>query len=176
MLLFPLYAFAVWAVCLRLRRRWSGALALAAGIVLILTVARLDLVVRRWLNTPSSPFTSLQFLLWGEVLLVTIVGGAILLMPRHRVETPCRRCGYDLHGLESDNPTCPECGLQCAARRPVRKKCSSCGRKQHFEAGATLCRDCVTAAASGTAAPRAAPAREGPGSAPDAGFAASAAE
>ena len=175
MLLFPLYAFAVWAVCLRLRRRWWGAAALAGAVVIILTVARLDLAARRWLNMSTSPFTSLQLLMWGEVFLVTVVGATILLMPRHRVETPCRRCGYDLLGLEHDNPTCPECGLQGAARRPVRAKCVACGRRKQFDPGATICRDCASAAASGTAAPPAAQSPAGQGPAPDAGFAANAA-
>jgi hypothetical protein len=72
--------------------------------------------------SPGS-LVSLQLLLWMEAGAVAVVGGFIVLLPRRNAVMPCRKCGYELKGLEDENPRCPECGKEHAAFEPkVRAK------------------------------------------------------
>ena len=59
--------------------------------------------------------------------MILIVGVFVVLLPLVVVDTPCRRCRYDLAGLESENPTCPECGMAHAAIKVKRRVCRGCG-------------------------------------------------
>ncbi len=68
-----------------------------------------------------------QLLLAIEAGMVLVVGGFIVMLPLEVAEMPCRRCRYDLAGLEEDNPTCPECGMVHAARKVRRRVCRGCG-------------------------------------------------
>lgn len=121
MMLFPLYALFIWYLCFKHRRRWQGVVAWLAGIVGVVTFALLDVRVRTWLGFPPGALLSLQLLLWMEAGAVALVGGFIVLLPRRSAYVPCRKCGYELRGLEDENPQCPECGLEFAAYKPKKK-------------------------------------------------------
>jgi hypothetical protein len=110
-LLLAIYAMLVWALCFRFRRRLAGFVAWVAGVVAAATIAVLDRKVRVWLGDPDDAFSSMQMVLWAEVAIVSVMGLFIWAMPRRPApEFPCKRCGYDLAGLETSAPTCPECG------------------------------------------------------------------
>lgn len=118
MLIFPIYALLVWYVCFRWRRSWIAFLAALAGAFAVVTLALMDARLRVWFNLPRTAFSNLQILLWIEAIAVGVVGLFIACLPRGYSRRPCRRCGYDLSGLEDANPTCPECGLACAVAKP----------------------------------------------------------
>jgi hypothetical protein len=118
MMLLPLYAVLTWYFCFRFRRRAWGWLALGVSLMLIAMVMMIERRVRTWVGAPDNAFTSLQFVLWGEVIIVGLGGAFILCLRRGSAEVPCRKCGYELAGLEVENPRCPECGLGEAAFRP----------------------------------------------------------
>jgi hypothetical protein len=123
MMLFPLYALFVCFLCFKHRRRWRGIAAWAAGVVSIVTFAVLDSHIRTWMGFSPGSLVSLQLLLWMEAGAVAVVGGFIVLLPRRNAVMPCRKCGYELKGLEDENPRCPECGKEHAAFEPkVRAK------------------------------------------------------
>src|SRR5262245_59091878 len=111
MILFPIYAVVIWYLCFRWRRQWIG------WGCLVLGLAGVGLLgwVHRTLNTAFfgedvNPLL-FQILLVAEAALVLVMGGFSVTLPIEVAEVPCRRCHYDLAGLEDDNPTCPECGM-----------------------------------------------------------------
>ncbi|CAG0987542.1 hypothetical protein PHYC_02107 [Phycisphaerales bacterium] len=116
MFLFPLYAALVWYGCFRWRRRFLGFASLAAGVMGVAFLAGVDVVVTRWL-THQFPKPLFLLMLAAEAGIILPVGLFVVMMPRERIELPCRGCGYELEGLETANPTCPECGLIHARRR-----------------------------------------------------------
>ena len=111
MLLLPAYAVFVWYCCFRWRRRFAGLAALCFGEAIILTLLWIE---QRFRNAPGArdhaSFSNLSLLLAGEGLIVAAMGFFLWALPRTRAEFPCRSCGYELLGLESDAPICPECG------------------------------------------------------------------
>ncbi|MFO0857693.1 MAG: hypothetical protein U0640_10100 [Phycisphaerales bacterium] len=115
MMILPLYALLIWYYCFRHRRRLLGWCALALGLLGMATISMLERTIRAWAGGESGAFTSFQFILYGEMIIVTVGGLFIVLLPRRDAEVPCRKCGYELHGLEEKNPRCPECGLDAAA-------------------------------------------------------------
>lgn len=121
MLLFALYAFGVWLLCFRWRRQWQGFVALASGVLLVVTLAMLDRRLREWGGERGSGFTSLQFLLWVESGIIALVGLFICVLPKGYAKVPCRKCGYELAGLEQENPRCPECGIEFAVTAPAKR-------------------------------------------------------
>jgi ribosomal protein S27AE len=74
-------------------------------------------------------FTHLDFLLWVEFIAIGGIGLFLVCLPSHAAHVPCRKCGYELEGLEDTNPTCPECGLAFAARKLKPMKCGACGAR-----------------------------------------------
>lgn len=120
MMIFPLYALFIWYLCFKHRRRWQGVVAWLAGIVGVVTFAVLDVRIRTWLGFQPGALLSLQLLLWMEAGAVALVGGFIVILPRRSAFVPCRKCGYELRGLEEENPRCPECGLEHAAFKPKK--------------------------------------------------------
>jgi hypothetical protein len=119
-LLFAAYALAVWCVCFRWRRQWRSLLALAAGVLVVVTLAVLDRRMHEWTGQRSAKFSMFQFLLWVEAAIITLIGGFICALPRRHAFVPCRKCGYELAGHEVENPRCPECGLVDAILAPTK--------------------------------------------------------
>jgi hypothetical protein len=130
MMLFPLYALFIWYLCFKHRRRWQGFVAWAAGVLGVVTFAVLDARIRTWLGFQPGALISLQLLLWMEAGAVALVGGFIVILPRRYAQVPCRKCGYELRGLEEENPRCPECGLEEAAFKVKRPVSASVPAKQ----------------------------------------------
>lgn len=119
MFLFPLYAALVWYACYRWRRRFLGYAALLAGVGLVTLLIWLDIALMRWVfDETAGPL--IIMLLAAEAAAVLVVGSFLVFLPREQPLLPCRSCGYELDGLEHENPRCPECGLPEAVRR-VRK-------------------------------------------------------
>jgi ribosomal protein S27AE len=145
MLLFPIYAMLVWFACYRYRRTFAGFCAVAAGTAGVITIALLERRVRLWLDIDANPLTNLQFLLWIEAGTVGLLGLVCVMAPQHRAEVPCRRCGYELEGLEHENPTCPECGTTFAARRPTKMRCGRCGERSLMDPIKPRCEACARA-------------------------------
>ena len=125
MILFPVYAVLVWALAWRWRRSWLGYAAVLMGLLgvgLLGLIHRFtELVFPSMVQGPLFPL-----LLVTEAVMVLVVGTFIVCLPRHRIDRPCRRCHYELSGLEDENPTCPECGMAHAARRVRARRCRRC--------------------------------------------------
>lgn len=118
MMLLPLYALAVWFVCFRLRRMWVGWFALVAAVSLVVALVFVYPHLQRWFTGESTRWSSFQFVMWGEAIMVAVVGVFILCLPREIVQVPCRKCGYELEALaaEAGNVRCPECGTERAVK------------------------------------------------------------
>ncbi len=129
MILFALYAAAIWFLALRFRRRVAGfAIAIGAGV----GVAALTKVLPQWMDRRG--MIPMSILLWGEAVMVAGIGVFIASLPRTPPgTTPCGTCGYDLRGLGgygSGSPVCPECGTSIPAiaeakQRPPSKRAGS---------------------------------------------------
>jgi hypothetical protein len=116
MLLFPLYAICIWYCCARWRRSLGGFAALIFGEVFVLTFMFLLKRVLVWSGGSPAVLDNFSLLLWGELAIVGLVGGVLVALPTTRAQHPCRKCGYELVGLEEHPPRCPECGLIAKAR------------------------------------------------------------
>ncbi len=144
LILFPIYALLVWYACLRWRRQLMGVAALLLGLALIGLLARLDIAVRQALHLPDNG-PLFRFMLYAEAVIVALVGGLLVFLPpRKLAKVPCRRCGYELHGLDEANPTCPECGTEFAAIKVELAPCAGCGlQTPACIEGRTLCKACL---------------------------------
>lgn len=116
MLLFVLYAVLVWYACARWRRRLLGFVCVAAGLGGVVGVAIFHIHLNRWTGGRLY-LPVLQSLLYPYGVLVTLMGVYIACLPRAMPALHCRKCQYDLAGLEEEDPRCPECGLAAAAPR-----------------------------------------------------------
>lgn len=122
MLLFVIYAIAVWYFVLRSRRTLRGAACLIGGVAGLVVVAWLHYRLQAWTSFDIY-LPVLQVILYPYTGMVALIGVFLLSLP-----TPgCRLCGYDRHGLEEDE-ICPECGTTVAeaetraGRRLARKR------------------------------------------------------
>lgn len=113
MILPVLYAMLIWYLAMRLRRRWSGAASVAAGVLLLIALNRLfsgenpGLLAGKGDRGPNI----LLVLLWPYTLLVAGVGAFIVCLPRRPPgEFYCQKCHYDFAGLNPAYLVCPECG------------------------------------------------------------------
>lgn len=116
MLLFVLYAVLVWYACARWRRRWLGFACALVGAAGVVGVAIFHIHLNRW-SGGRIYLPVLQSLLYPYGVLLLVMGLYIACLPRSRPAISCRRCHYDLAGLEEDEPRCPECGLVAADPR-----------------------------------------------------------
>jgi len=113
---FPIYAALVWYGCFRWRRRPQAFLSILAGLTGVAIFSELHAALNRLLDGGWSGHT-LRVMLIAEAAIILLVGGYLAVLPQGRVHLPCRRCRYELRGLEHENPTCPECGLPHAVRK-----------------------------------------------------------
>lgn len=101
------YAFAVWYIAFRYRRRWPAFVAVFASLqpVGMLTYASV--------NHLSVRLDGEELVIYGlagaYAALLLSLGLFIAIQPRRGPEHACRACDYDLHGNTSG--LCPECGL-----------------------------------------------------------------
>jgi len=132
--LFPLYAMLVWALTWRTRRTWLASVTVLAGVLGVCILGLLhrftELVFPVHVSGPIFPL-----LLATEAAIILVVGTFIAVLPRHRIDRPCRRCRYELVGLDDPNPTCPECGMLHAARKVRRRSCRQCGQSLYISRG-----------------------------------------
>ncbi len=99
-ILFVIYAGAVWMLCFAQRRRPLGVL---AGLVAAAPIAMAGL----WLNRGHDTLTVWSIGVFAFAGLVGLIALFLAAQPR-RPSSACDACGYDLHGIASHY--CPECG------------------------------------------------------------------
>lgn len=107
MLFFPIYAMIIWAGAMYWRRKWPALAITAAGVLLLLIAGRLFIAYEHLLPSGTRLFHEL---LWPYTLFVGAMGFYIALLPRPAKGHECKRCRYDLRGLDPHNLICPECG------------------------------------------------------------------
>ncbi|MBL8763034.1 MAG: hypothetical protein JNM07_02045 [Phycisphaerae bacterium] len=99
----------VWYLTFRWRRTWLGASVLTMAVSLLASawyavylfqITRLPIIMPELVSVMLGPYT----------VMVAIVGLFILLMPTRLPNHVCRRCRYDLSGLDPVGLVCPECG------------------------------------------------------------------
>jgi len=118
-LFFPLfYAVAVWAICVRFRRRWPAFVVplLSIGPVALLTY--LELALLDFLESGGQPLV--YIFSGGLSALMLGVGLLIAVQPRTVVQQPCPSCRYEMEGVKGD--ICPECGADVTAKHPRRTR------------------------------------------------------
>lgn len=138
MILPALYAAIVWVLAMRWRRRWEGYAAVAVGVAGLLAVdaglgaldraipADRSAVLVAGAAAPAG-FRSTTFLLHDllrpYIGVLAVFGFYIASLPRRAPsEAHCRKCHYDLSGLDPRGLACPECGEVCLYR------CEACER------------------------------------------------
>ena len=107
-MIFPvIYAALTWYFAMRWRREWPSFLAVGlSGLLLALAIR----MIGAWREHIPDEALGGLVLLYPYSALVVGVGLYICCMPRRVTETQCRRCRYDLAGLDPINLRCPECG------------------------------------------------------------------
>ena len=110
MLIFPIFATLVWALAMHWRRQWQSFAAVTGSILFLYLIFRLLYVWQEHLP----PLSALAYgeLLWPYIGLTGAIGYYICFLPRPPTETQCRKCRYELSGLNPKGLNCPECGQQ----------------------------------------------------------------
>jgi hypothetical protein len=142
MFAFVVYAVLAWYLAFKWRREWRGFGVVLLSLAGVALVAYFHICLNRWTNGRIY-LPVLQVLLYPYGVLVGMVGVFLAVLPlRHKFS--CRACGFELSGLESDNPRCPECGLEEAARPCPFGVCATCALElNEDEAEAGLCDRCA---------------------------------
>lgn len=127
MFFFVAYAVLIWYWCVRWRRHWLSALATLGGVAGVVAVGFFHYRLNIW--THGKIFLPvLQSILYPYGVMLFVVSVYISCLPVARPKVHCRRCFYDLAGLEEELPTCPECGLAKAPR--VERRRIAAGREE----------------------------------------------
>lgn len=109
MLLFPIYAVLIWSVTMYWRRRWPAFVAVALSVLSLLMLGRLFMAYEYWFPPTAKLFYEM---LWPYTFLVGGMGLYIACLPRRVGPNQCKKCHYDLSGLDPRGLTCPECGTE----------------------------------------------------------------
>jgi hypothetical protein len=146
--LFLFYAVFVWYLCFKHRRQWIGVLSLIAGLTFVAILGRLYESMIAWAKASGNQLFDgrsdgrmFTFLLVLEAAIVLVVGVFLLCLPRIIAVRPCRKCTYELSGLDDPNPTCPECGLKFAVTKPTL--CPMCNITPLADARQAACSACA---------------------------------
>lgn len=126
MMLFPIYGVLIWWLVFRSRRSWLGLGWLALGEAGILSVAFFHVYLSR--IGMIEAIESLQLLLYAYAGLLMVVGVFFFVQPKIyavRGRHLCRACGYDLVGMPSTEPICPECGFKHTSESRPRSAVAS---------------------------------------------------
>ena len=122
MVLLPLYALLVWFFCLRFRRRWIGFVCAIAGASSVLLVIPVAGRLLRLIGSDEEPRV-LSLLIYGEAMIVLVVGLYVAMLPRRDRSNRCPYCEYDLSGHSAEQPPlCPECGVPFDGYSSKRKR------------------------------------------------------
>lgn len=147
MILFLFYAVFVWYFSFRWRRQWMGFMSVIGGVLVVGLFSRLMHILHGILLAngvvAKGDSRLLDMLLVLEAVLVGGIGLFFACLPRDRAVKPCRACGYELAGLDAENPTCPECGLIHAAAKLNLRPCRRCGVQQWLARDQKTCPRCT---------------------------------
>lgn len=107
-MIFPvIYAALTWYFAMRWRREWPSFLAVGlSALFLYLAI----LMIEAWREHIPAEARGGMVLVYPYSVLVIGIGLYICVMPRRMTETECRRCRYELNGLDPVDLKCPECG------------------------------------------------------------------
>ncbi|MFM9958127.1 MAG: hypothetical protein ACKVZJ_08615 [Phycisphaerales bacterium] len=126
MILLALYAIAVWVGVAWWRRRWPGAVVLfgSQGPIWVFTLGAGFLAAEPgvaekfgFLGTLAGYGRVIYFVSGFYAALIFAVALLIFVQPRKLLGHQCRRCRYDLRGIDSE--VCPECGEALAHGQPL---------------------------------------------------------
>lgn len=107
MLIFPIFAVIVWALAMHWRRQWPSFAIVSLALALLLAMLK---IFDAWHEHLPPMALILYELLWPYIGLTAAIGYYICVLPRPPTEMQCRRCRYDLSGLNHTRLNCPECG------------------------------------------------------------------
>lgn len=122
MLFFPFLAVLIWYFAGKYRRTWRGVLAVFVGMAVF---ALLEIILIRAGAVGFAgmkPWLVVWLLIFSAVLVITVAIFIFFLPIPPPPYVHCRRCRYNLSGLDSTDLRCPECGL--VWKRPA--KCPHC--------------------------------------------------
>lgn len=132
-MIFPvIYAVVLWFLAARFRRMWQGILivSIAIGLLALLGTTAIE-HEDRWIIGPRASrmpewwrYGSKQLLILLIPYTILVGGVAVFLvsLPRPRLKMSCRKCSYDLSGLNPLGLVCPECGAEQGPHH-----CRACG-------------------------------------------------
>ncbi len=161
MILFVIYAAAVWSGAYFQRRRALGVvIALLSPVPVIIGTWMLSVWLRQTQSTPTHILVVFPIAYGVVITAVAWLAALARRLPRH----PCLRCGYDLAGNLSG--ICPECGAPIGtARAPdigdlqeamVSGEGAGTGAQAALAARRARARESTTASPSTSTAPAAA--------------------
>lgn len=157
MFVFVLYAALVWYAAIRWRRSWLGLLCVLAGLAGVALIAFAHIKLNQWTHGRIY-LPVLQVLLYPYGALILMIGLFILTIPRIYAGSQCRKCGYELKGLETHVRRCPECGTVHAMFHETGNACATCAGELGASDGDTrVCEECKTVHLLGPASLRETP-------------------
>lgn len=107
-MIFPvIYAALTWYFAMRWRREWPSFLAVALSALFLFLAIQM---IEAWRERIPPEARGGMVLVYPYSVLVIGIGLYICVMPRRVSETQCRRCRYELSGLDPVDLKCPECG------------------------------------------------------------------
>lgn len=122
LVLFVIYAAAIWIMVFAVRPRWLAIAALVVGLVpmflltagISITISGHEFNVRGWVKSLGM-FGGILHVVSGAFTLVMLIGGVLIALQRPRPGAhQCQWCLYDMTGSETD--LCPECGKRDGTR------------------------------------------------------------
>jgi hypothetical protein len=129
-----IYPVLLWLVVFRFRRRLVGLVVLGAGTLVLWPLATIVTKLGAVGLSGGGGGMLVAKLMWAEMFLVVLIGGALWLVRRPPAHPYCAYCHYDLTGLDTSQVQvpCPECG-ECLSQGlrlaggaiPKRNKASS---------------------------------------------------
>lgn len=139
MLFFPFLAALIWYYAGKYRRSWRGVVAILAGAAVFLLLEILLIRLGALHIGGLQPWIVVWMLIVSSVLVIGVAIFIVLLPLTPPPYVHCRRCRYNLSGLDAADLDCPECGLQWS--RPLR--CPHCRHDLHtLPPAAVRCPEC----------------------------------
>lgn len=123
LILFVVYAVAIWVMTFVVRPRWLAIVALVVGLLPLflmtagvsITISGHEFGLRGWMKSLGM-FGGMLHVISGVFSAVLLMGGVLIALQRPRPGAhQCQHCLYDLSANEAE--VCPECGKTDPVRR-----------------------------------------------------------